>query len=293
MEIHSLQGTGAKGHYLGLKIPLDLAKIVILPIPFDRTTTYQKGAAFGPAALIEASRNLEFYDLETAGQSCNQGIHTAKPIEASSSPQMLKKTYETTLSLLKRGKFVVGLGGEHSVSPALVKAHAEFHGPLSVLQLDAHADLIPTFKNDPFNHACAMARIRELKQVDRIVSVGIRSMSAEEYPLLDLPHTFFAHDLDGEGWIDQVVEKLTDRVYITFDLDAFDSSLMPSTGTPEPGGLFWNQAINLIKKVAAKKKIIGFDVMELCPIKGLKAPDFLAAKLVYKMLNLSFQSFQA
>jgi agmatinase len=284
MENFNLQGHGIKGHYLGLKTPLESAKIVLLPIPFDRTSTYQKGASHGPAALIEASRNLEFYDAETGSEPYKRGIHTAKPIVAK---QVLKRTYETTLSLLKKGKFVVGVGGEHSITPALVRAHAEFLGPFSVLQLDAHADLIPTYNGDPLNHACAMARVKEVKGAYPLVSVGIRSMSAEESPLLDLPNTFFAHDLDKEGWMDQVVEKLGQRVYITIDLDAFDSSLMPSTGTPEPGGLFWNQIIQLLKKVAEKKEIIGFDVMELCPIKGLKAPDFLAAKLIYKILSFT------
>lgn len=291
MENFNLQGQGLKGHYLGLKMPLESAKIVLLPVPLDRTSTYQKGAAHGPAALIEASRNLEFYDAETGAEPYKRGIHTAKPIVASTSKQMLKETYETTLSLLKKGKFVVGVGGEHSITPALVRAHAEFLGPFSVLQLDAHADLIPTYGGDPLNHACAMARVKEIKGVSHIVSVGIRSMSAEESPLLDLPNTFFAHDLGKDGWMDQVVERLGQRVYITIDLDAFDSSLMPSTGTPEPGGLFWDQAIQLLKKVAEQREIIGFDIMELCPIKGLKAPDFLAAKLIYKML--SFQSFNA
>lgn len=278
MEKFNLQGHGVKGHYLGLKTALNSAKIVLLPVPFDGTSTYQKGARHGPAALIEASRNLEFYDAETGAEPYKQGIHTAKAIKANTA-------YETALSLLKKGKFVVGVGGEHSITPALVKAHAEILGPFSVLQLDAHADLIPSYNKDPFNHACAMARVREIKGVSHIVSVGIRSMSEAESGLIDVKHTFFAHDLMGTGWIDRVVAKLGERVYITVDLDAFDSSLMPSTGTPEPGGLFWDQTIQLLKKVAEKKEIVGFDVMELCPIKGLKAPDFLAAKLIYKMLS--------
>lgn len=272
--------------YLGKKIPLENAKVVILPIPFDKTATYQKGAARGPSALIEASCNLEFYDTETNQQPFEQAIHTAGPIKSSTSPKMLTKTYEAAWSFLNQGKFVVGVGGDHSITPALVRAHASFFDDFSVLQLDAHADLIPTYEGNPLSHACAMARVKEIAQVSHIVSVGIRSMSQEEYPLLDLPNTFFAHTIhENDAWIDRVVERLGDRVYITIDLDAFDPSLMPSTGTPEPGGLFWYQATKLLRKVAEKKQIIGFDVMELCPIKGLKAPDFLAAKLIYKLLS--------
>lgn len=289
MDIDDLQGQGEKGEYLGESLPLKSSKVVILPIPFDQTTTFQKGTRLGPAALIEASRNLECYDVETGRQPHLLGIHTAKPIVAHSSTTMLKKTYEKALSLLKQKKFVVGLGGEHSITPALVKAQAEYFGPLSILHIDAHADLVPTYKGDPFSHACAMARVREIKHVTHIVSVAIRSMSPAEKNLLDAPNTFFAHTLHhNDDWMDQVVQKLGKRVYITFDLDAFDSSVMPSTGTPEPGGLFWHQATKLLKKVAEKKHITGCDVMELCPIKGLKAPDFLAAKLIYKILSYTY-----
>lgn len=286
MERKFIQGTGIKGHYLGQDCSLEKAKIAILPIPFDKTTTYQKGTALGPAALIEASRNLELFDVETQMEPNSQGIHTAKAIKCATSSKMLRKTYEAALSLLKLRKFVVGVGGEHSITPALVKAHAEYYGPFSVLQLDAHSDLIPTYEGNPLSHACAMARVKEIEGISHIVSVGIRSMSPEEYPLLDLPNTFFAHDLhENDGWMDRVIEKLGDRVYITFDLDAFDPPLMPATGTPEPDGLSWHQATKLLKKVAEKREIIGFDVMELSPIKDLKAPDFLAAKLIYKILS--------
>lgn len=286
MEYSNFQGSGIKSHYLGKKIPMENAKIVILPIPFDKTSTYQKGATHGPAALLEASRYLELYDIETKTEPIDHGIHTAKAIKSSNSSEMLTKTYKAAVSFLNQGKFVVGVGGEHSITAPLVRAHAEFFDDFTVLQLDAHADLIPTYDGDPLNHACAMARVKEISRVSHIVSVGIRSMSHNEYPLLDLPNTFFAHEIhDNEDWIDKVIERLGRRVYITIDLDAFDPSLMPSTGTPEPGGLFWYQTIKLLRKVAEKKQIIGFDVMELCPIKGFKAPDFLAAKLIYKILS--------
>jgi agmatinase len=287
------QGHGVQGRYLGLseeEFPFESSKIVILPIPFDRTTTYKQGAELGPAALIEASRNLEPYDIETNSNPYLHGIFTASAIQATASEEMIEEAYERSLELIQQGKFVIGLGGEHSVTPPLVKAHAEAYGPISVLQFDAHSDLIPTYEGNPLSHASAMARVREIGQVKNIVSVGIRSMSTEESEILDRPNTFFAHDLHGnQDWMDKVVNNLGEKVYITFDLDAFDSSLMPSTGTPEPGGLFWHQATNLLLKVAQKKKIIGFDVVELCPMKNFAAPDFLAAKLVYKMISYIYR----
>lgn len=284
----SSQGHGVAGRYLGASdaaASLEASEIVVLPIPFDKTTTYQKGTNLGPAALIEASRNLEVYDIETKMEPHLLGIHTAEAIDASNSAEMIQAAYEKTLFFLKQGKFVVALGGEHSISQAVIRAHAEVFGPITVLQCDAHTDLVPAYEGDPFSHASVMARVKEVEKVSHIVSVGIRSMSPEEKPLLNLSHTFFAGDLhDDEDWMDKVVQKLSDRVYISFDLDVFDSSLMPSTGTPEPGGLFWHQVTKLLKKVAQKKQIVGFDVVELCPIPGLKAPDYLAAKLVYKLL---------
>ncbi len=283
------QGHGIEGRYLGLTdefASLDSSKVVILPIPFDKTTTYTQGTDLGPAALIEASRNMEMYDVESNSEPYLMGIYTAAAIDADTSEEMVRQTKEKALSFIKKGKFVVGLGGEHAITPPLVAAQAEIHENFSVLQFDAHADLVPAYEGNPYSHACAMARVKEIPQVSHIVSVGIRSVSMEEVPFLDKPNTFFAHLLhDGDDWMDQVVEKLSDKVYITFDLDAFDSALMPSTGTPEPGGLSWHQATKLLKKVAQKKQIIGFDVMELCPIDNLKSPDYLAAKLVYKLLS--------
>jgi agmatinase len=159
---------------------------------------------------------------------------------------------------------------------------------LTVLQLDAHADLQPAYENNPWSHASVMARVKEIPEVINCVAVGIRSMSVEELPFLDRSRVFYAHALE-EGWVDRVLQALTGPVYITFDLDVFDSSLMPSTGTPEPGGLSWNQALNLLKRVFEKKHVVGFDVVELCPIPNQWAPDYAAAKLVYKMLSYQFQ----
>ncbi len=286
------QGHGIEGRYGGLPDEFsnfDTSQVVILPVPFDLTTTYQHGTQEGPAALIEASRNMELYDIETNSNIYQIGIYTAAPIEASSSEQMQKELYQRTAEYLAKKKFVVTLGGEHSISFAPIKAHTERFPGLSVLQIDAHADLQEAYEGNPWSHASVMARVREIPHITSIVAVGIRSMSQEEAEVVDRKRTFFGHDLDISGhWIEKVVDQLSDQVYITFDLDGFDSSLMPSTGTPEPGGLQWNQAMALLKRVAEKKTIVGFDVVELCPTDSNVAPDYLAAKLVYKILSYQY-----
>ena len=286
-----MQGRGNPNHFGGLSdgSSLEESQIVVLPVPFDKTTTYQQGADLGPAAIIEASRNLELYDIETDSEVYRHGIYTAPAIEDQNSPDMLRSLYAESLRFLRMGKFVVTLGGEHSISAAPIRAHAEFFGPLTVLQFDAHADLADAYEGNPLSHASVMARVNEIPDVKRIVAVGIRSMSAEEKKSVNPDTTFFAHDLhDNDKWMDQVVDRLTDLVYITFDLDAFDCSLMPSTGTPEPGGIFWHQAAKLLKKVAQKRQVVGFDIVELSPLPDLKAPDFLSAKLLYKLLSYIF-----
>lgn len=286
------QGHGIEGSYAGLPeefSSLKNSKIVILPVPFDLTTTYQHGTQEGPAALIEASRNMELYDIETNSCVYQIGIHTAEEVNQPSSELMQKELYKRTSEYLSQGKFVVTLGGEHSISFAPIKAHAKHYPGISILQIDAHADLQEAYEGNPWSHASVMARVREISDISSIVSVGIRSMSYEEAQVVEREKTFYAHELDIEGqWIDKVINQLTDLVYITFDLDGFDSSLMPSTGTPEPGGLNWNQAMALLKKVAEKKNIVGLDVVELCPSPTNLAPDYLAAKLVYKILSYQY-----
>ncbi len=286
------QGHGEEGRYAGLPDPYGsekYSKIVILPVPFDMTTTYQKGSDKGPEALIEASRNMELYDIETNSKVYLKGIYTENAIHAESSEEMLENTYVKTKELLYKDKFVVVVGGEHAISYAPIKAHAEHYGTLTVLQFDAHADLQPAYEGNPWSHASVMARVKEIPQVEKVVSVGIRSMSDEELPLLDRENTFFGHQLEGNHWINEVLKKLDGPIYITFDLDAFDSSLMPSTGTPEPGGLFWNQTMSLLKRVLEEKKVVGCDVVELCPNPFNLAPDYLAAKLIYKILSYKFK----
>lgn len=285
-------GHGVAGRYAGLPdefASLETAKIVLIPVPFDKTTTYQKGSDLGPEALIEASRNLELYDIETNFEVYELGIHTDKPISCPTSEVMIANVYQRVKELLKQNKFIVTIGGEHSISPAPIRAHAEKYPGLSVLQLDAHADLQPAYEGNPLSHASAMSRVKEIPTVSNLVAVGIRSMSSDELKFMDQKFTYFAHHIwDREDWIEQVIENLAEEVYVTLDLDVFDPSLIPSTGTPEPGGIGWYPILKLLKKVAVKKKIIGFDIVELCPKVSDKSPDFLAAKLVYKILSYIF-----
>ncbi|PKL51514.1 MAG: agmatinase [Nitrospira bacterium HGW-Nitrospira-1] len=259
------------------------ASTIILPVPFDKTSTWLKGADKGPAAIIEASKYLEIYDIETDSEVYRKGIFTAKPIHAASSSVLLRKTDTTVSRYLKDNKLVVTLGGDHSVSIGVIKPYAKRYKDLSVLHLDAHADSRDSYEGTPYNHACVMARAREFTK--NIVSVGIRSMDSSERANVDRKKMFFAHDIhDSDKWINKAVRLLTDSVYITIDLDVFDPGVMPSTGTPEPGGLGWYQIKKLLAAVSKSKQIVGFDVVELCPSEH-KAADFLAAKLIYTLLS--------
>jgi agmatinase len=259
------------------------ASTVVLPIPFDKTSTWLKGADKGPAAIIEASGYLELYDIETDSEVFRKGIFTAKPILSSSSSSLLKKTYSVVSHYIRDNKLVTALGGEHSVSVGVTKAYAERYKDLSILHLDAHADSRDSYEGSRYNHACVIARIKEFTR--NIVSVGIRSMDVTERAGLDRERMFFAHEIYGSSrWMNKVIPLLTDTVYITIDLDVFDPGIMPSTGTPEPGGLDWYQVMELLYLVSRSKQIVGFDIVELCPSSS-KAPDFLAAKLIYTLLS--------
>ena len=286
-----MQGQGEKGCFLGLVKDFKESSVVIHPVAFDKTTTYGHGASKGPSALIEASRNIELYDIETRSEVFKEGIFTAPEMSPMSCQKMVEEVYEKSTFFLNEGKYVVTIGGEHSISFPVIRAHAKRYGPISILQLDAHTDLAPAYEGNPYSHASVMARVKEIPEVDRIISVGIRSMAKEEMPYINENETFWAHTLfENESWMDQVIEQLSDRVYLTLDLDVFDSSIMPATGTPEPGGLDWNRVLKLIKRVIKAKSVIGFDVVELSPIPQLVAPDYLSAKLIYKILSYLFQT---
>jgi len=267
---------------------IEKAKIVVLPVPYDETSTWGKGADLGPDAILEASANMELYDIETDSEVYKQGIFTADPVIEKSSPEaMVDAVHQKCLEYLKMKKFVVGIGGEHSVTPGFVRGYFDIFPDMCVLQLDAHTDLRPDYEGTPYNHACAMARVRELCPV---IHVGIRSMDTVEKPFLVKENLFLAEDIyDNDWWMDKAIERLNKNVFITIDLDVFDPSIMPSTGTPEPGGLFWYQVIKFLKKVNENRNIIGFDVVELAPAPGEKSSDFLASKLIYKLLSYKFQ----
>lgn len=267
---------------------LQTAKVVILPVPYDGTSTWLKGADKGPQAILEASANMELYDIETDSEVYQHGIYTASPISENSAPEIMSKAVEkTVINFLQKEKFIVTLGGEHSVSIGAIKAYAEKFKNLTILQLDAHTDLREKYEGSKFNHACVMARVKEW-QIP-FVQVGIRSMDSEEKSSLTPEQTFFAKDISGNtNWQEKVIPLLSENVYITIDLDVFDPAFMPSTGTPEPGGLDWWNVLKLLKLVANSRQIVGFDVVELCPNASNKAPDFLAAKLIYKLLSYKF-----
>jgi len=267
---------------------LENAKVVIVPVPYDQTSTWIKGADKGPEAILEASANMELYDIETDSEVYKKGIFTAKPIEKSSTPEAMVETVKNAVaSYLDKEKFTVVIGGEHSVSLGSIYAHHEKFPDIAVLGLDAHTDLRPEYQGSKFSHACVMARARELCP---LVQVGIRSMDSTEKAFVDKSNIFFARDIyDNTDWHRAVLDALPEKIYITIDLDVFDPAVMPSTGTPEPGGLFWYDCLSFLKKVFENKNVLGFDVVELCPNCYNKAPDFLAAKLIYKLLSYKFR----
>ncbi len=261
--------------------------IVILPVPYDETSTYIKGADKGPAAILEASPNLEFFDVETMSEAHLHGIFTADPITEKDSPEKLTEAvYRRVASLLEDRKFPVIIGGNHSVPIGAFRAFSEVFEDLTILQLDAHADLRPEYEGSKLNHACAMARAKEYAP---IVQVGIRSMSKDELPYFQKDRMFFAADLyTNKNLYKEALGLLTQNVYLTVDLDVLDPSLMPSTGTPEPGGPDYQELMNFLRNVIASRNLVGFDVVELCPSHANKSPDFVAAKMIYQLLSYKF-----
>jgi len=265
----------------------DHSRIVLVPVPYDGTSTWAKGTDKGPEAILRASEHLEGLDIETGAEVYREGIFTDGPVAGHIRPEdMADEVCARVGRWLDRDRFVVVLGGEHSVSIGAVAAHAARFPDLTVLQLDAHSDLRDTYKGSPYNHACVMARVRERC---RAVQVGVRSMDITEKDRYGIADIFFADAIcRTSGWTDEVVSRLGPHVYVTIDLDVFDSSVMPATGTPEPGGLLWYDVVTLLRAVCRTCRVVGFDVVELCPVPGLHASDFLAAKLVYKVLSYRF-----
>ena len=265
----------------------DFAKVFLQSIPYDGTSTWGKGADKGFGKFLDALENMELYDIETRTQAYKNGVHILPPLTNFETPEsMFSAVYNTTKSLLEKSKFLTFFGGEHSISIGIIKAFYEKFRNLSVLHIDAHADLRPTYLGSAYNHACAL---HDASKNCNLVQVGIRSMDIEEIEYMSKDQVYFAEKTHGETqWMIDSINQLSNEVYITFDLDAFDPSIMPSTGTPEPGGLLWNDIIKYLKMVFESRNVVGFDIVELAPIDGLTHPDFLAAKLYYKMLSYKF-----
>ena len=282
---------GAPASFLGIPpeyTDFERARVVLLPVPYEATVSWVSGTRNGPKAILEASHYIELYDHQLDDEPYSVGIHTLPELALpGSGPEsaldVLRKVVD---ALVATGKFVIMIGGEHSLSSPPILAHAgRMDGRrLSVLQLDAHTDLRPEYDGTPYSHACVMHRVHE--RVD-IVPVGIRSLTGAERALVrqrDIP-VIFSHELAEPEWIQRAVDALGPDVYITFDVDYFDPALMPATGTPEPGGGEWHPTLRLLERVFRERNVVGCDVVELAPIPGLVAPDFLTAKLIYKMIG--------
>lgn len=270
----------------------DNARVLVWPISYEGTVSYGGGTGKGAAAIIDASRNMELYDDETDAEVYRLDIHTLDESASLEPPErMMNSLYDRAKELVHSGKFVAMIGGEHSVSAPVIRAHAERYPNLSVLQIDAHADLRDTYDGTPHSHASIMARVVKDMKIPA-VQCGIRSISAEEARDLDsLPtRIFWAREIVGrDDWWDEAVDELTDNVYLTIDIDGLDPSLVSATGTPEPGGLGWYETIGLIRTLARKRRIIGMDLTEYSYVEGQNASAFLCAKLIYKTLAFVFE----
>ena len=263
----------------------------VFSAPYDVTSSYIKGASKGAKAILEASSHMELYDEELDFEPCSLGIETLDDLdlEGLSPEEMVEVVKKASSEIIKKGTIPVMLGGDHSITTGLVRALKEKYDDLSVLHFDAHADMRDTYDGTPYSHACTGRRISE---ICKIAQVGIRSLSIEESKFLEDANnvkTYYAKDIKGNGVyflnIEEIKNFLTDNIFITIDLDVFDPSIMPATGTPEPGGLEWYDVINTIREVVKGKNVVGFDCVELCPIEGQVAPDFMAAKLIYKVMG--------
>jgi agmatinase len=281
---------GAFGGTTPTMVDFDEARVVILPIPFDRTTSYVPGTRTGPHEILVASSHMELWDEETQTDVHSIGIFTLPEIEfpMATMEEVVAEIRRVAGELVTRGKFPVFLGGEHSITPPLVAAVGEKYKNLSVLQLDAHADLRRDYMGTPHSHACAMRRTLDFAKTTQ---VGIRSLSTEEAADIPSLNTTIFYDYNmrqDPNWMDRVVDSLSENVYITIDVDGFDPAIMPATGTPEPGGLSWYEGLTLLRKVIEKRNVVAWDIVELSPMGGNVAPNFLCAKLIYKMLAYRF-----
>ncbi len=280
-------------NYMGLPeehSSLAASRVVVLPIPYDRTTSYMPGARFGPRAIIDASRNLETYDDELDLDVTERGIHTLPELEAPATDpaKVVGEIRDAARWVLAQdNKFLISLGGDHSCSIGVLEAHAEKYENLSIVQFDAHADIKESWEGTEFSHACVMRPMGELAK--NVLSIGIRSMNREEAAYIKTRPEVEILNVQrlrsDPTALEAAIDKLSENVYLTIDVDGFDPSLIPATGTPEPGGLLWHEGLDIIRMLARKRRIVGFDVMELAPIPGMVASDFVVAKLIYKALG--------
>lgn len=286
--VYSIRYGGADLNYADF----ERAKVIVVPAPYEGTVTYRKGTANGPSAIFEASGNMELLDEELNTETHKIGIHTMAPLDIAdlSAQAMIEKVHKTEKDIFAAGKFPVLVGGEHSVSIGAVKAAKEAVGEMSVLHLDAHYDLRNEYRGSKYSHACVSRRIQEIAPV---VLLGMRSLSREEKDFLgasnNIARCISAYDILNDSlWDKKTLEALKDKVYISIDLDVLDPSIMPAVGTPEPGGLGWYLILDILKMVVQEKEIVGFDVTELAPLEGDITSDFLASKLIYRLLGYIF-----
>jgi agmatinase len=267
---------------------IETSKIVLIPVPYEGTSTWQKGASNGPEAFLEASENMELYDIETDSEVYKNGIYLADPVKENASPEeLVNAVHKITKTYIKKNKFVTLFGGEHSMSIGSIKAFNECFNSLTVVHIGSHTNLKKEYQGSSFNRKCAL---HEASQNTNLIQVGIRSMSLIEKTIVDPDKTFYAHELAHDDyWMENAIDLMTDNVFITIDLAGFDHSIMPSAGFPEPGGLLWFETLEFLQKIFNEKTVVGFDIAELCPSKTDRSCDLMAAKLYYKMLSYKFE----
>jgi agmatinase len=279
-----------KRNFLGIPpefATLDKARFVVLPIPYERTTSYKKGTKYGPIAMIEASHQIELFDEELRTETWKAGVHTMAPVPLLERPaDFFTSVANAVEPLVKMGKFLVSIGGEHAITEGPLSGVQRVHRKLSVFHVDAHCDLRVSYEGSPYNHACAAQRM--LNYCDKIVQVGIRSVSEDEHQFTNTKRvrTFLMHEnRDVAALLPKVLEELTDTVYVSIDLDGFDPAVVPGVGTPQPGGLSWYEGLDLLRAVIREKNVVAADVVELCPLEETVISELAAAKLVYRMMG--------
>ncbi|WP_185856023.1 agmatinase [Blattabacterium cuenoti] len=270
------------------------SKIVLIPVPYDYTGTWKKGARKGPKYFLSAAEHMELYDIETNSEVYKRGIFIVPTqIEnfSISSKEMIEKVYKITKKYLLKNKFVTLIGGVHSISIGSIRAFGEIYTNLSILHMDAHTDLRPIYHGDPYNHACSM---HEASKKYPVIQIGIRSMDILEKQYIQDGNIFYIHDIyQNDLWMKKAVQKLSKNVFLSIDIDVFDPSIAPSTGTPEPGGMSWYKTLKFLKMLFKKKQVIGFDIVELLPNKKEYSTDFLVVKLYYKLLSYKYELTQS